>query len=129
MSVFTPLNAEQLADFVQRYELGALLDFSGISGGSENSNFFVNLQGGQFVLTLIERGATAPLPLIIELLAHLHQQWLSVPYAVTDAMAKLFKPYAASPLFCSRVYRASILSIPPLSIAPRLGNGWLVCIN
>ena len=97
MSVFTPLNAEQLADFVQRYELGALLDFSGISGGSENSNFFVNLQGGQFVLTLIERGATAPLPLIIELLAHLHQQGLSVPYAVTDRDGQVIQTLCGKP--------------------------------
>ncbi|WP_372874008.1 phosphotransferase, partial [Pseudomonas sp.] len=68
MSVFTPLERHELEAFLAPYGLGRLRDFQGIAAGSENSNFFVSLEQGEFVLTLIERGPSADLPFFIELL-------------------------------------------------------------
>lgn len=84
MSVFTPVSREQLEAFLDGFALGRLVDFSGIAGGSENSNFFVATEQGEYVLTLVERGPVADLPFFIELLEHLHQAGLPVPYAITD---------------------------------------------
>ena len=56
MSVFTPVTRPELETFLAPYELGRLLDFQGIAAGTENSNFFVSLEQGEFVLTLVERG-------------------------------------------------------------------------
>lgn len=84
MSVFTPVSREQLDAFLAGFEVGRLIDFQGIDGGSENSNFFVSCTGGEFVLTLIERGDPEALPFFVELLDCLHQAGLAVPYAVTD---------------------------------------------
>ena len=68
MSVFTPLERDELAEFVARYSLGRLRDFSGIAAGSENSNFFVSLELAECVLTLVERGPVQDLPIFVELL-------------------------------------------------------------
>ncbi len=68
MSVFTPLERHELEVFLAPYRLGRLRDFQGIAAGSENSNFFVSLEQGEFVLTLVERGPVADLPFFIELL-------------------------------------------------------------
>ena len=84
MSVFTPVSREQLDAFLAGFEVGRLVDFQGIDGGSENSNFFVSCTGGEFVLTLIERGDPQALPFFVELLDCLHQAGLAVPYAVAD---------------------------------------------
>jgi len=56
MSVFTPLQRDELEAFLAPYRLGRLRDFQGIAAGSENSNFFISLEQGEYVLTLIERG-------------------------------------------------------------------------
>ena len=61
MSVFTPLQREELEAFLAPYGLGRLRDFEGIAAGSENSNFFVSLERGEYVLTLIERGPSQDL--------------------------------------------------------------------
>lgn len=82
MSVFTPLERPVLEDFLAPYELGRLRDFRGIAEGSENSNFFVSLEKGEFVLTLVERGPVQDLPFFIELLDVLHDAHLPVPYAL-----------------------------------------------
>ncbi|MEL0167248.1 MAG: homoserine kinase [Pseudomonadaceae bacterium] len=84
MSVFTPVSREQLDAFLAGFEVGRLVDFQGIDGGSENSNFFVSCTGGEFVLTLIERGDPEALPFFVTLLECLHQAGLAVPYAVAD---------------------------------------------
>ena len=61
MSVFTPLERHELEVFLAPYGLGRLRDFQGIAAGSENSNFFVSLEQGEYVLTLVERGPVADL--------------------------------------------------------------------
>ncbi|MGE8407736.1 MAG: homoserine kinase [Pseudomonas sp.] len=89
MSVFTPLTRPELETFLAPYGLGRLLDFQGIAAGTENSNFFISLEQGEFVLTLVERGPIQDLPFFIELLDVLHDADLPVPYALrtTDGVA------------------------------------------
>ncbi|WP_248918144.1 homoserine kinase [Pseudomonas entomophila] len=84
MSVFTPVSRPELETFLAPYALGRLLDFQGIAAGTENSNFFVSLEQGEFVLTLIERGPAEDMPFFIELLDVLHDADMPVPYAVRD---------------------------------------------
>ena len=88
MSVFTPVERAQLEAFLDGFELGRLIDHSGIAGGTENSNFFVATEQGEYVLTLIERGAVADLPFLIELLDLLQQAGLPVPYAIRDRQGR-----------------------------------------
>lgn len=82
MSVFTPLARPELETFLAPYGLGRLLDFQGIAAGSENTNFFISLEQGEFVLTLVERGPVQEMPFFIDLLDVLHEADLPVPYAL-----------------------------------------------
>lgn len=97
MSVFTPLERHELEVFLAPYGLGRLRDFQGIAAGSENSNFFVSLEQGEFVLTLIERGPSADLPFFIELLDVLHNAGLPVPYALRTASGEALRRLAEKP--------------------------------
>lgn len=85
MSVFTQVTRDELQNLLQAYDLGRLVEFSGIEGGTENSNFFVTCEAGRFVLTLIEREpVAAELPFFVALLQTLHEKNLPVPYAICD---------------------------------------------
>jgi homoserine kinase type II len=84
MSVFTPLSQNELSAFLEPFGLGRLVSFEGISAGTENSNFFVSCEQGEFVLTLIERGPVDDLPFFVSLLDCLHAADLPVPFAVPD---------------------------------------------
>ncbi|MCR4507711.1 homoserine kinase [Pseudomonas sp. 32.2.56] len=97
MSVFTPLERHELEVFLAPYGLGRLRDFQGIAAGSENSNFFVSLEQGEFVLTLIERGPSADLPFFIELLDVLHNAGLPVPYALRTTSGEALRSLAEKP--------------------------------
>ena len=97
MSVFTPVSRPELETFLAPYELGRLLDFQGIAAGTENSNFFVSLEKGEFVLTLIERGPAEDMPFFIELLDVLLDADMPVPYAVRDRDGKGLRELCGKP--------------------------------
>jgi homoserine kinase type II len=97
MSVFTPLERHELEVFLAPYGLGRLRDFQGIAAGSENSNFFVSLEQGEYVLTLVERGPVADLPFFIELLDVLHDAGLPVPYALRTRDGEALRSLAEKP--------------------------------
>ena len=97
MSVFTPLERPELEAFLAPYELGRLRDFQGIAAGSENSNFFVSLERGEYVLTLIERGPSGDLPFFIDLLDVLHGAGLPVPYALRTTTGEALRSLAGKP--------------------------------
>jgi len=84
MSVFTPLSNEEIEKFVSRFNVGDVTDTQAVSGGSENTNYFVDCSADSYVLTLVERGPSADLPFFITLLDCLHAAGLPVPYAITD---------------------------------------------
>src|SRR5690606_7821881 len=97
MSVFTPLERHELEAFLEPYGLGRLKDFQGIAAGTENSNFFISLEGGECVLTLVERGPRADMPFFVALLERLRQAGLPVPYAVPTRGGEALRELAGRP--------------------------------
>lgn len=79
MSVFTPVSPDQLALWLQGFELGELRALDGIAEGVQNSNFFVETSRGRYVLTLFERIDEALLPFYTQLMAHLAAHGIPCP--------------------------------------------------
>lgn len=97
MSVFTALQRSELEEFLLAFELGRLHGFRGIAEGTENSNFFVSLDAGEYVLTLVERGDQGDLPFALALLEHLHQAGLPVPFALHNTHGVALLQLAGKP--------------------------------
>ncbi len=86
MAVFTPVSAEDLANFLTRYDLGAATTFKGIAEGVQNSNFLLDTdRGHRLFLTLYEDRVDADdLPYFLALTTHLADRGLPVPRPVAD---------------------------------------------
>jgi homoserine kinase type II len=85
MAVYTDVPAEELADFLSAYDIGALLSYKGIAEGVENSNYLVHTRRGYFILTLYEkRVALNDLPFFIGLMEHLAQRGINCPQPVKN---------------------------------------------
>lgn len=72
MSVYTNVSDQELAQFLEGYDLGKAISLTGISAGVENSNYFLDTDQGRFVLTLFERLSAAKIPYFLDL-----TDWLS----------------------------------------------------
>lgn len=86
MSVFTSLTQQELEEFLTHYPIGTLVDFQGISEGIENTNYFVNTDQEQTVLTLFENFSATELPYFLSLMDFIatHNGLSARPYADRD---------------------------------------------
>ena len=128
MSVFTPLERHELEAFLAPYGLGRLKDFQGIADGTENSNFFVSLEAGEFVLTLVERGPQADMPFFVELLERLHQAGLPVPYAVVTQQGEALRELAGKPALLQPRLAGKHVSQPNTHHCAEIG-AWLARLH
>jgi homoserine kinase type II len=98
MAVYTDVAAEELAEFLSRYEIGELLSYKGIAEGVENSNFLLHTTGGHFILTLYEkRVARSDLPYFLALMTHLASRGISCPLPVKNRAGEALGSLAGRP--------------------------------
>ena len=76
MAVYTSLNNEQLSNFLERYKIGNLISFNGITEGIENSNFHLKTSNGYFILTIFEKRVDIKdIPFFIKIMLHLNKNY------------------------------------------------------
>ncbi len=98
MAVYTDVNEEQLARFLQEYRIGNVLSYKGIAEGSENSNFLLRTDTGSYILTLYEkRVEQTDLPFFLGLMQHLAHKGLTCPLPVERQDGKLIGTLANRP--------------------------------
>ena len=94
MAVFTEVSHDEAASFLQTLGLGELQSIKGCAGGIENTNYFVDTDQGDFVLTLFERLTFEQLPFYLQLMKHLAEHGIPVPdpQAAPDVPIVAVKP-------------------------------------
>ena len=97
MAVFTEVSFDEAAEFLRFLNLGQLQHLKGAAGGIENTNYFVNTDQGQFVLTLFERLSFAQLPFYLHLMQHLATRGIAVPDPVPDGEGNLLHRLKGKP--------------------------------
>jgi homoserine kinase type II len=98
MAVYTEVSDEALAAFLQAYGIGRMVSFKGIAEGVENSNFLLQTEAGQYVLTLYEKRVNpAELPYFLGLMQHLAGKGLAVPLPVAASNGATLGSLCARP--------------------------------
>ena len=89
---------------------------------------FISLEGGEFVLTLVERGPRADMPFFIELLERLHQAGLPVPYAVPTQSGEALRELAGKPALLQPRLAGKHVSQPNAHHCAEIG-AWLARLH
>ena len=85
MAVYTKLSETDLKSFFSKYNLGKLLNYKEIKEGIENTNYFVELEKGKFILTLYEkRVEEKDLPFFMGLMRNLCDQNFPSPEPIIN---------------------------------------------
>lgn len=83
MAVYTEVAVEDLERLLAQYDIGSAKSFKGIAEGVENSNFLLQTEHGDFILTLYEkRVKPEDLPFFLGLLDHLSARGVACPLPV-----------------------------------------------
>jgi homoserine kinase type II len=98
MAVYTDVTADDLIDFLSRYQIGELRSYKGIAEGVENSNFLLHTTAGSFILTLYEkRVAAGDLPFFLSLMEHLAARGITCPQPVKNRQGGVLGKLAGRP--------------------------------
>ena len=103
MAVYTNVPAEEMAEFLKRYDTGELVSAKGIAEGVENSNYVLetrreNGASERFILTLYEKRVDeADLPFFMDLLDHLGARGCKVPRFISDRAGQKLQRLAGRP--------------------------------
>ncbi len=84
MSVYTSLTHQDVATFLDPFDLGTLVAYQGISAGIENTNYMLTTSTGDYVLTLFEHHHSDEVRDFVRLARHLGRRGLQVPAPLTD---------------------------------------------
>ncbi|MBK19851.1 MAG: homoserine kinase [Rhodospirillaceae bacterium] len=80
MAVYTEVSDEDLVSFVAEYDIGDIQSCKGIAEGVENSNYLLQTDRGNFILTLYEkRVQPEDLPFFLGLMEHLAERNFPCP--------------------------------------------------
>lgn len=98
MAVYTDVAADDLAEFLEGYDIGGLMSYKGIAEGVENSNFLLHTTKGAYILTLYEkRVASDDLPYFLSLMAHLSARGVSCPQPAKNRKGEVYSQLAGRP--------------------------------
>lgn len=97
MAVYTEVSFDEAGALLNRLGLGHLQQMQGITGGIENTNYFVTTDQGAYVLTLFERLSFEQLPFYLSLMKHLSLRGIPVPDPATDAQGTYLHTVQAKP--------------------------------
>src|SRR6202048_2892514 len=98
MAVYTDVAADELAEFLDQYDIGELLSYKGIAEGVENSNFLLHTSAGYFNLTLYEkRVAKSELPFFLGLMTHLAGRGIIGPQPLKNRSGDALSTLAGRP--------------------------------
>lgn len=98
MAVYTQVSAADLDAFWAGFDLPALTGFSGISEGTENSNYKIETETQPYILTLYEkRMKRKELPFFLALMQHLSQHGVNCPQPIAARDGALLCELAGRP--------------------------------
>jgi homoserine kinase type II len=122
VAVYTQVPAEKLAEFLERYDLGALTVAKGIAEGIENTNYLIATERGRFVLTLYEqRVSEADLPYFLSLTRHVAERGIPAPRPIPDRDGKALQSLAGRPACLVEFLPGISISEPTLDLCERAG--------
>ena len=97
MAVYTDVSFDEATTFIDTLDVGKLQSIKACAGGIENTNYFVNTDNGQYVLTLFERLTFAQLPFYLRLMKHLAERGIPVPDPAPDPSGKILHSLHGKP--------------------------------
>jgi len=97
MSVYTSVSRDQLSAWLAGFDLGALESYAGIAAGIENTNYFVTLTRGRYVLTLFEKLRPEELPFYLGLMTHLAARGIPCPRPIPNRLGHVLGSLCGKP--------------------------------
>ena len=109
MAQYTVLNETQIQELSNIYNLGKVLSFKVLSGGSENTNYCVKTEKDKFVFTICEQKTPQGAEELAELLTHLDRYQFSTSKVIQTEKAENISLWEGKPIIVKSYLEGKIL--------------------
>lgn len=108
MSVYTVFDLTQLQKLAIQFGVEGVRSYEILSGGSENSNYLLNAETGDFVLTLCELKSPKEAEVITNVLSHLQENNFKTSELLPHASGANFGFHNGKPLLLKKYLHGSV---------------------
>ena len=123
MSVYTEVGRDELVAFLNDYAVGELVSYEGISDGIENTNYFVNTEQGQFVLTLFEQHDFDELGYFLDVMTFFYQHDIPSAHPAADKQGQYLKTLCDRPAaLVMRLSGRGVNSVATIAQCQQIGD-------
>ncbi len=121
MSVFTTLTEDEVAVWLQQFDIGHLQALKGIAAGITNTNYFVITDKNRYVLTIFEKHTLDELPYFVDLMAHLAAHGVPCPTPVADKHCVSLHLLHGKPALMVSCLQGKDIAIPDIEQVRQVG--------
>tara|TARA_B100001750_G_C15516136_1_gene607355 strand:+ start:2199 stop:3164 length:966 start_codon:yes stop_codon:yes gene_type:complete len=122
MSVYTKITNGELDLHLKNYSLGKIIKFSGISEGIENSNYLLNTESGDFILTIFEAISADRVVNYLSFMNHVNNKGLLSPLVIETNDGELFKNIKNKPAALIQKLEGKSITQPANEHCAQLGK-------
>jgi homoserine kinase type II len=109
MVIYTPLTNQEIAEFVEIYALGKVLNYMPLEGGSTNSNYVIESSYGKYILTISDDKTFQQAESFVNLICHLEKYDFPTSKLIRDKNNKYINNYQGKPVFLKQYLTGSIV--------------------
>lgn len=121
MSQYSVLNLQNIEQICSQYDIQNIKSFSVLSGGSENTNYLITTENGQFVLTICEQKTKESARELANLLEYLAENEFETSKLVRTSANTLISDWDGKPVMFKIFLEGKIIQDLPNHILEAIG--------
>jgi homoserine kinase type II len=109
MPPYTELDEKQINEITAVFDIGRVMQFSALEGGSENSNYRIDTDDKAYVLTLCEVKSKEKVSELADLLTHLEANGFKSSRVMTTSSGDYLSSYKGKPILLKEFLQGEII--------------------
>ena len=122
MALYTILNREDFLSLLSNYGISSVLSFKELVGGSQNSNYKVITEKGEFVVSICEQNSKEEVHELALLLEHLQRHNFATSEVIRTLDGETLSAWESKPVMLKRFIHGSVLDDIPIPLATLVGK-------
>ena len=122
MSLYSRLHREDILQILEAYDIGSLIQYHELKGGSANTNYTVETEKGRYVLTQVEDKSLGESRILADLLLHLENHQFDTSKLIPDKSGAYLTLFKDKPVFLKTYIVGKVISSFSEEVLVRLGQ-------
>lgn len=119
---YTNLDIHSIRELTEQYDIGEVMSYNVLSGGSENTNYLIVSTNEKYVLTVCEQKSITEAIQLTKLLEHLAVNDFSTSKIIRTKKNEPFLTYSGKPIILRSYLEGEILKDMPIHLLELIGT-------